>query len=609
LNRLVWVALCLLLAAPVATLAQSEPRDAVQYDIFIACPGGSGVCPIQAWDGADALGSPAIAVDPDDVDNMIIASLHGYQSDVGPEARSRAGLKFTTHTSTNHGASWLDKPYSEPSEMSSAATGEHPGIALDPYGHVFVSSMYAVPTEDDGGGPWNYVIAAQKFASLQDINNNQDGQYNVDYVDSVYDKNRIAQTWFVYDPVGDQVVLLWHESPLDERATAEDDPGNATPAQQVEGIVRGVLDKLPPPPAPAASAEDAPPKAPKYRSAISWVYTSADVGDAYHTAKTSVIEPCEYSTNPVVSEGWLYVGCLVAGGEGAPTWAPDAEPGEIHMFRFKPEGGAPEYLGQSPLVGGRPKLGVRSDGRMALMTTEVVEVENATRIRLDGVYGQYDPKIGQVVWGEVHEYGDALQVVYANMPLVETNIQDLIYREYSGVIHMVFKRVAEWPESNDASYSYKPEYYKAIVAIDEHYGFLEEIDLDIGTEAHRLKDGSLYSNPADLYNDLSDDFLELPPEPFEYLNRPLGDEYQREFYAVGNYGFVDFAELIEVTELRGPAAAGLPNPPPPPNPSPATSTSLVLGFAGSLTASAIVAGSAATVKRKSSTRARRGKKK
>jgi hypothetical protein len=588
------------------TLAQSEPRDAVQYDIFIACPDTTnGQCPIQAWDGADALGSPAIVVDPDDVNNMIFASLHGSSAGDGPEARSRGGQQYTTHTSQDHGASWLDKPYFQPDGIPSTATGEHPGIALDPYGHVFISSLYAVPPDNGGNGTggWRYVIAAQKFGSLQDINANQDGSYNVDYIDALHAGNRIGQTWFAYDPLSDHVVLLWNEQPLAAAgAGAARDPSLAGQAKELLEKVRDPLAAQP-----AAAAEDAPASgAATARGAISWVSTSANVGDPYKSAAANVIAPCATSTNPVISEGWLYVGCLVAEGAGAPSWDPTARPGEIHMFRFRPEGGAPEHIGEAPLAGGRPKLGVRSDGRMALLTTEVVVAGNATRVRLDGAYGKYDPAARLVAWGEPQSYGDALQIVYANMPLAETNIQDMIYREYSGVIHLVFKRVADWPD--DASYAYKPEYFKAIVAIDEHYGLLEEIDLRVGDQALRQKDGFLNSQPVSLYNDLSDDFLELPQAPFEYQNRPLGEFYQREFYAVGNYGFVDFAELIEVTELRGPAAAGLPNPPPPPNPAPATSSSVVMGVAGSLTASAIVAVSAATAKRKSHVRAGRKKK-
>jgi hypothetical protein len=340
------------------------------------------------------------------------------------------------------------------------------------------------------------------------------------------------------------------------------------------------------------------------RSAIGWVWTSADVNDPYHDGPTAGgIAPCATSTNPVISEGWLYVGCLVADGEGAPSWDPTAQAGEIHLFRFRPAGGEPQYIGQAPISGGKPKLGVRSDGRIALLTTEV---DGNGTIRLDGVFGQYDAKLGRLKWDDVHHYGDELVHLYANMKVKDTNIQDMIYREYSGVIHLIFKRVVEWP--TDAPYGYRPEYFKAVIAIDEHYGLLKEIDLGIGDLALRQKDSTLYSQPVSLYNDLSDDFLELSPEPFEYQRRPLGDSYQREFYAVGNYGFVNFAELLEITELRGPAAVGLPNPPPPPNPAPATANSLALGLAGSLTASAIVAGTAATNKRKSTVRAGRKKR-
>jgi hypothetical protein len=625
-NRLL-VALAVLAIALPATLAQSEPEDAVEYDIIIACPDAQGGrCPIRAVDGADAMGDPAIAVDPDNVDNMIFASLHGRGGQGGPSERSRAGQAYTTFTSQNHGASWQDNPYTPPAAVGSDAYGEHPAITLDPYGHVFIGSLYAMPVYDADSqqtGDYDFVLAAQKFSSLADINQNQggSGDYNVQYITPVHQGNRITETWFLHNPRTDNMTMVWNEQ-VTPYSLGNVTPGNATtgggalptfrpaaslpgaapsgvpPTASLPGMGTGGAGTTPSTDASSSAQEDLPPK-----SVIGVVWSTSDVsGKYYGQPREWAIGPCQSSTNPVLSEGWLYIGCQVAGGEGAFPWNEDAEPGDIEMFRMDPDGGKPQYLGSAPISGGKPKLGVRSDGRMALMTTEVLVYDTVPQVRLDGVYGQYDPGSRRVAWGEVQKYGKELQILFANTQYIDSNIQDMIYREYSGVVHMVFKRVVDWEDWNGAT---RPMLYKAVIAIDEHYGLLDEIDLNIGVLADRMLDPILFAQPEYVYNDISDDFLELPSAPYEYNGRPLGDQYQREFYAVGNYGVVDFAEVIEITELRGPAVVSLPNPPPPPNPAPSTASSLAMGLAGALTASSIAAGSAAKLKRKSTVRAGR----
>ncbi len=604
-----------------ATLANVHAQRGVAYELIIDCPSTTnGQCPIEAWDLEDALGDPAIAVDPDDVENMIIASLHGTGSDMGgPTPKSRPGQSFTTHTSTNHGAYWTDKPYTPPDEIPSSAYGEHPSIALDPYGHVFIGSLYSIPTGGrEGPRSFDYVLAAQKFDNLQDIERNQDGDYRTQYLGSVYAGNRISETWFLHNPVTDNMTVVWTEQITSYSGTAS---AEGRISQNLANVIghptlttagaAGLADAqsrlTAEASAPASARASDPANAPTPETAMSVIgirWTDARSDSPYQAQPLSwAIGPCSTSTNPVLSEGWLYIGCKVAAGEGPLRWDAKASPGDIAMFRMHPDGGEPQYLGLAPVSGGLPKLGVRSDGRMAIMTTEVVQLPQGPRIRLDGSYGQYDPGARSVAWGDVHNYGRDLQILFANAPFLHTSIQDMIYREYSGVIHLILKRVVD---SSDDELAYRPRFFKAIVAIDEVHGVLDEIDLGIGALVNRMKDYNLFTMPEGRFNDTSDDFLELPPGPFRYQGRPLGDSYQREFYAVGNYGLIDFAEIVEITELRGPAFPPLPNPPPPPTPAPAASGTLALGMAGALTASSIIAGVAFTTKRKSVTRA--GKK-
>ncbi len=588
-----------------SALAQ-DAHNAVEYELVIDCPDTrNGECPIQAWDLDDAMGDPAIAVDPDDIDNMIIASLHGAEMRTdGPTPKSRPGQSYTTFTTTNHGASWRDSPYTPPREIPGDAFGEHPSIALDPYGHVFVGSLYSIPASNRDAGPsgvYDYVLAAQKFDDLQDIQSNQDGDYNTQYMASIYPGNAIKQTWFLHNPITDNMTAVWTEQLTPNSYAAGGESRISSDLTQVlSQAPASLVSKMQ---GPLNGGLGPQPDAPMSVIAVRWTDVYKD--SPYHAQPLEwTIGPCATSTNPVLSEGWMYIGCKVSD-EAPLRWDAAAKPGDIAMFRMHPDGGEPQYLGLAPVEGGAPKLGVRSDGRMAIMTTEVFEGDKSPRIRLDGSYGQYDPETGRVAWGDVYHYGNRLQIIYANAPYVHVNIQDMIYREYSGVIHLILKRVVEWP---DTDVGYRPSFFKSIVAIDEVHGLLKEMDLGIGALTHRMKDSGLFLMDEQRFNDTSDDFLELPAGPYRYQGRALGDTYQRQFYAVGNYGIIDFAEVIEITELRGPAFPALPNPPPPPTPAPAASTSLALGMAGALTASSIVAGTAATLKKKSVTGAGRKKR-
>jgi len=614
LRNVVTVLLLLAFAGP--SLAQTAPDKGVEYSLVIACPGVqdyagySTSCPIRAVDSEDAMGDPSIAVDPDRPENLIIASLHGSGDSNGPAAKSRSGQAFTTFTSTNHGASWWDNPFTPPDEIGFDAYGEHPAVTIDPYGHVFVGSLYAVPA---GGDRYDSVIAAQKFRSLDTINSEQDGSFNADYLGPVHAGNRIRQMWFLFNPITDNMTMVWTEQTTAWSGEAE---GGERVGESLEAVLprpRGEADV----PAsdgahrtgpiaswnggaargrPTAAADQAA-AADEPRSVIGVVWTGADLNTSYeYQPGEEAIGPCETSTNPVLSEGLLYIGCKVAD-EGTFRWNPGTRPGTVEMFRMDPDGGTPEYIGASPVVGGKPKLGVRSDGRMALLTADVED----GKLRLDGAYGQYDPATGRVAWGAVQHYGGDVES-QDGPELRDANVQDMIYREYSGVLHLVLKQVLGPASGPALTARLEPTLDKAVVAIDEKHGFLAELDLDVGAPLNRSQDPVLLSQSDAVFNDISDDFLELPPGPFEYQGKSLGASYQREFIAVADYGIVLFAEVIERTNLRGPAPPGLPDPPPPPNPAPAPAATPAAATAGALTTAALLAGSVAIAKRKHTAR-------
>jgi hypothetical protein len=571
--------LALACALPLAAVGQAGGAG-VQYRLVIDCPetyaatGGSlGIsCPVRAVDEQDMMGDPSVAVDPLDPANLILASLHGGVHDggvagtgssscpAGPTPKSRCGQVFTTFTSTDHGASWVDNPFTPPSEVGGDAYGEHPQVTIDPYGHVYVGSLYAMPK----GGSFESVIAAQKFASLDTIDNEQDGEYHTQYLDPVFKDNAIRQMWFLFNPATDNMTIVWTETPQV--------PGESQEDPAPDCILPPPAPCIPPPsahrvPAPAAAAA-ANKTASKGPGVLGVVWSTSSTKSPYHYQKEEdAIGPCSRGTNPVLSEGWLYVGCVADPKQGPFRWHPETAPGTVEMFRMDPNGGTPQYIGASPLGGGTPKLGVRSDGRLALVNAQAADGQ----LSLDAVFGQYDPASGRVGWGSVAHHGAKVGSVDPAVRVVEANVQDVIYREHSGVLHLILKTRIQPNGLGAASAlgTLAPHIQKSIVAIDETYGVVGLLPLPIGSLQNRTSDATLMQAPEMAYNDLSDDFLQLPlQDSYTYtdangVDTVLGPAYAREFFAVGDYGQVMFAELIEITNLRGPAAVPAQVPPPP----------------------------------------------
>lgn len=626
---IVCAVVALLVPVPLGVMGQAT---GVEYRLVIDCPetylqvGQVVPCPVRATDEQDMMGDPSVAVDPLQPENLIIASLHGGVHDggvagleascePGPTAKSRCGQVFTTFTSTDHGASWYDNPFVPPEDVG-YAYGEHPAVTIDPYGHVFVGSLYAIP---DGGTRFTYVVAAQKFGSLETINEEQDGEYHVEYIDPVYEGNAIGQTWFLFNPKTDNMTMVWNEQ-VTPRSSAPNDGGvagrqsresraslspvaaplsprdTANPSAPVtadSGLDSALAQVAPEPDAPRGAdrapgkpGDAAAPAGP--RSVIGVVWTTASNNESYHYQPIEwAIGPCLTSTNPVLSEGYLYIGCVARTDEGVFPWNPETVQGTVELFRMHPDGGQPQYLGNSPVVGGAPKLGVRSDGRLALVSADA---PNGV-LSLTAAFGKYNPDSQRIEWGKATNYGAKLEKVDPALRVTGVNVQDMIYREYSGVLHILLKQTIE-PVGiglGAVQATAAPHIRKSIVAIDEDYGILAKMDLDVGNLLNRT-DPVLLNAPEAAYNDLSDDFLQLPIGPFQYNGEELGPFYQREFFVVGDYGTVIFAEVIELTTLRGPGivpAAG----PPPPIPAPATSlaVSAVLLPAAGVTVTALIA--------------------
>jgi hypothetical protein len=629
---------------PVEAEAQTT---GVQYQLILDCPAGGGLylvnnplarspgmmCPIRAIDADDQMGDPSLAVDPFEPENLILASLHGTSNCGGPSIKSRCRQPFTTFTSTNNGATWSDKPFFPPPDVGSPSFGQHPQVTIDPYGRVYVGSLYArgAPNSEN----FNYIMVAQKFSNLQNINREQNGAYNAEYLDPVYMGNQIGQMWFLFNPQTDNMTMVWHENvtkisqpklgrdnnncipppppkPVPSSTTTTTSSSNTTTSRspaEISAYTRPIptpsllpsqksapdlVSAAPsvgqlaqafgasPQILPAVLADEADAQAEETsaaaltpQSVIGVVWTGSSLKSCYqYQPHKWVIGPCLKSTNPVLSEGWLYVGCVATTEEGNFTYNPKAVHGQVEMFRMNPDGGEPQYIGSSPIHGGSPKLGVRSDGRLALATANATE---DGRLDVKLAFGKYNDDLGRIVWSSSRGYGTDIAKVDPAIRIVEANVQDLIFREHSGVLHFILKTKVKPSGAviDELRDSLMPDFRKSIIAVSEEFGVLAKVQFDIGNPQNRT-DGGLRNAHEEAYNDLSDDYLQLPEQPlFEYTDAAGRvhqlEHYQREFFAIGDYGVIMFGEIIELTNLKGPAFPQ-PGTEVPPQPAAATTT-------------------------------------
>lgn len=531
----------------------------VKYDLLVDCPEletinlNKIICPIRIPDEQDLMGSPSVAVDPRNTRHLVLSSLHGTDAN-GPSERSRGGQPFTTFVSEDHGGSWFDNPYLPARRLARGSTGEHPQVAIDQWGHLYVGSLYASPEN----GSHVYTIVAQKFENIDRIVAKQDGNYNAHYIKPIYDGNVIDQFWFVYEPESGIMTIVWGERAVKRPASAARDLVDST-----------TLPSLADADGRAATG------AKKPQSVIGMAWTTPGIKDGFeYIPLKDVVGPCAKTTNPVISEGFIYVGCMVEPGGGDYPWGPTPEEGRIDLFRFDILTDEPQYLGVAPIKGGTPKLGVRSDGRLALVSASA-SPEGETQ--LVGVWGKAKKEKSGLDWGPIHRYSGEVSKPRPGFKVLEANVQDVMFREQSGVLHLILKERLEptTPAAIDSiQAAVDSRYVKTLVAIHDDHGVLAKLPFDIGNLDNRTFLPGVQTdktNPHGVFNDLADDILQLPPAPYAYKEIDLGTQYQREFFAVGDYGIIIFAEMIEITDLRAP---GAPPPQPPAVPLAAPAASL-----------------------------------
>lgn len=527
------------------------------YELHIDCPELAVIygvdrneilCPVRAEDPDDIMGSPSIAVDPEDPANLVLGSLHGGDGH-GPTDRSRAGphpaglgsgwQPFTTFVSTSHGADWQDRPYYAPQKLGESF-GEHVQVAIDERGSVFIGSLYATPRYENAGEPrpayYDYTIVAQKFDSMGQVEAQQTmyGDFGSEYIDPTFGGNVIPEFWFVREPGKDRMALVWYERP------PEGEPSGDT-------LATGL-------------GFDAADEDPFARSVIALGWTTSDWQEPWHWAPQEyLVGPCEETSNPVIRQGMVYIACRIDVDEGGYAYGESPVEGQIDLFRMNLTTGEPEHLGRTPLTHGQPRLALRTDGRLAL-TTAGVGPDGRTQLNV--AFGVADMESPTAVWGDQFFLGDEVTASRPGVRVTEARVQDIVMREDSGSVHLILKEQYQnlGLVLDDPTALAQARYVKQLIAIHEDDGVLAQIDLDIGNPVNRTSFAGRHDpNDPDqerVYNDMTDDILlfdpgQLPPAPYdERVSKFHPDDYQREFIAVADYGEVIFAEVIEITDAQ-----------------------------------------------------------
>lgn len=540
--------------------------EAVDYRLYLACPAhgirvnlwplvvSSQTCPYRITDEEDLLGNPSMGIDPKAPSRVILSSLHGKDRD-GPSERSRSGTPFVTLFSHDQGTSWFHNPYRPPKPLSSDAAGEHTQAIIDAWGYFYVGSLYASP----GDASYEYTIVAQRFENSQQLVRKQNGTYNADYVKPVFEGNIIDEFWFVYGPHSPNVTLVWSERvPENSKSARADGPGDSS-----SSLAQGLGPN---------------PEAPRTAQSVIGIATSGSgVKNLFeHIPREFIVGPCRDTTNPVLAHGYIYIGCLVDPDGGQYRWGPPPELGRIDMFRFDYETHHPEFLGAAPIRGGNPRLAAGSDGRLVLVSAMA---SSSSETNLMGVWGQASKIAARIDWGVARRYSSDVSDPRPGLRVIESSVQDIVLRDQSDVAHLVLKERFEPTSPSPLEQTFvapASRYAKSLIAIHEGQGVLKILPFDIGNVQNQTFTPGVFTeqrNPHGVVNDMTDDLVLLPPKRHTFQGSSLGDHYQREFFAVADYGDVLFAEVVEVTNLR---AAGSPPPEPPPVPLSAPAASLQL---------------------------------
>lgn len=511
-------------------------------------------CPYRIADDADLLGSPQIAVNPDDPNSMAFFSLHGGGSTEGPTPRSRdpspegltsvTGLSHTTFTSQDHGRSWHDNPW------GTDGFGEHAAGTMDNDGNLYISALWSKRL---GEGRFNYVIKLYK---------EQDGRYTIaTYQPSKTFSNRAdgntisdANIVFLSAPRPEPVNATDNATQNATAPAGQGDVGNSTSGESY-GVNNSAEDRVM-----AVWFE----KALDWRNSTtgksSWIdaaWTDTTPKDNWtRLADDQLIGPCMAASNPVAFNGKAYVACVADAGY---TGRSRAHIGDIDVWSIDPKTGKTRLEENTRLVGGQPHMASREDGYMAIATVAVLEERNVDAQVAFGWYGQH--------WSDKQNAGSQLHSLMGNHKVREARVTSMALTQEKNSLFLTYmERIdteGEVPEPNPSTLNTDPnqviEYRKVVTTFSQCFsGAIDAYDLQTGVARHPFND-EVIGDQTGVFDDLQDGM--------QFWRDPASGE-ERVYFAYGDHGVIQFGALVGGGS--GPPCA-LTAPPPllPPPPIPA----------------------------------------
>lgn len=506
-------------------------------------------CPYRIVDDEDLMGSPQIAVDPQNPNNLAFLSLHGCSTPDGPTPRSRAasctglrGQTFTTFTSMDQGASWFDNPWGQ------EGFGEHVATVMDQEGHVYIAALWAQRVGDER---YDYHFKLYKGDVVDETFGSSYG-YAVN-VEARPDANG-TRTHGVIEEVnlvlvkGREIVIPANHT---GNQTRPGDVGNFTQPQPKtihdnDRVAAVWFEK--------AGDGESP------TGMSGWIDARwTDTGPKnkwVSLPKDELIGPCMKASNPIAYAGKIYVACTVDSGYSARS---RARIGEIDIWEIDPATNSSAHIDYTGVDGGgRPRLAGRDDGFMAMMADQM----QGDFPRIDVAYGFYgrhweDPD------NQVGDMGPTIHNALGGHPLLDARITAMALGKENTLFFSYVERSNMTALASDPSPTPPtppdpatlgaddvPVEYRKIVATTNRCAgvIVSAIDLNIGKPRHPFPEETV-GNATGAFYDSQDGMtlIQRVDDPnLEEIYFVYGD-----FGAIG-YGIIDAKSGGTLCDVRLP---------------------------------------------------------
>ena len=512
---------------------------AVDADTIIERSG----CPFRIIDGADLLGSPALAVDPTDSQRMAIFSLHGCATDQGAHSWSRtasgctapsSSQTFTTFTSFDGGRDWKDQPY------GNAGFGEGVDGIVDRDGRLYMVQLYShnIGSDTNGESIYDYFFQLFKPQDWDPIN------YYSKEIQSRAPGN-------VIESIDLSLVTPWtrpenleqYNQTLNETPppSTEDDIGNRTvPVEQEDTSNDLVM---------AVWHERAYDHEATDTGKSSWIgaaWTDTSSRNEWHLLDVDqLIGPCRHASNAEAWNGRVYVACAVdAGYDGRRG----ARIGDVDIWAIDPsvEGGQKAFVAHARGIrDGELTMDMNDEGMMALASLKPSgDGPPYDQVDIDIGFSWYGRHWNGVARGGMlhNSWGGSFEEARINaMELVDGDRPTLFISYMERLTGPADADANEVNPDNPLSTSQAIEYRKSVSAWEPCGDALMALaDLNVGVVRHPFEEG-VVNGFTGAFNDFQDGLVSVTDE--------FGQS--RIYFAFGDHGVVQYG-TIRADAAQGP---------------------------------------------------------